>query len=68
MGIGTSFFISNASAVRYYMVEENSSYEQAKLSVTRKLQEGLIHIGKPDLKPGQRLVYLDRGNRYGIEE
>lgn len=63
MIIGTSYFVSKAAAVRYY------AYEHATESdIDRKLAEGLIHVGKPDLKPGDRLSTIDSGTRYAIEE
>jgi hypothetical protein len=61
--VGTSHFVSKAAAVRYY------AYEHAtEADIDRKLAEGLIHIGKPELKPGQRLSTIDNGTRYAIED
>ena len=65
MRIGTSHFVSKATALRYY------AYEGATAdSVERKIAEGLIHIGKPELKPdgSERYVLIDNGLRYGIED
>ncbi len=60
---GTSYFVSLSAAKRYY-----KDYGDDEASVRRKVAEGSIHIGKPPLKPGQRLFLLDGGKRYGIEE
>lgn len=63
MRVGTSYFVSKAHAIRYY------AYENATdATIERKLAEGLIHIGKPELKPGHRLTVIDDGTRYAIEE
>lgn len=56
---GTSYFISYSAAARYYGDRETAS---------QKLAAGEIHIGKPELKPGERL-HLDRPEgRYFIED
>ncbi len=61
---GTSHFVSREMAVRYY-----ADYEQNPLAaVEYKLQEGSIHIGKPEVKPGQELSVIDNGARYAITE
>lgn len=62
---GTSHFVSRSAAERYY---KPYGYEDVAEAVTRKLAEGEIHIGKPALKPGQKLVTVDDGTRYAIEE
>lgn len=65
MIIGTSYFVSMAKAAQYYRdYEGDDGYAAAQ----RKVREGSIHIGKPDLKPGQRLLIIDNGTRYAIEE
>jgi hypothetical protein len=64
---GTSHFLSLNSAIRYYR-----DYEPAKTrpeiarSVGHKIEEGLIHIGKPTLKAGETLTVIDNGTRYAI--
>lgn len=63
--IGTSHFVSFQTAVRYY---RPYGYENTVETVKRKILEGEIHIGKPPLAPGEKLVILDNGTRYGIEE
>ncbi len=60
---GTSYFPSHYAAIRYF------AYENAtRATIERKINEGLIHIGKPTLKPGQALLLIDDGLRYAIEE
>ncbi len=64
---GTSYFVSRSAAVRYYKDYEGS-IEDSKRAVATKLREGSIHIGKPPLKPGERLTTTDGGKRYMIVE
>jgi hypothetical protein len=59
---GTANFVSKAAAVRYYR-----DYGFDAADVDRKIAEGEIHIGKPTLKPGDRLVVVYNGTRYAIE-
>jgi hypothetical protein len=66
--IGTSYFVSDLAAVEYYRAYENGNTIRAAISVGRKLESGQIHIGKPELKPGQKLSLIDNGTRYMIEE
>ncbi len=63
MTIGTSHFVSFNSALRYYAYEDATDTD-----IDRKISEGLIHIGKPALKPGQKLSTIDDGTRYAIED
>lgn len=65
---GTSYFVSKNAAVLYYMPYEGSDWNDALTAVENKLDAGEIHIGKPELKEGQRLVVIDEGTRYAIEE
>lgn len=63
MMIGTSYFVSKQAALKYY------AYERATMvDINRKIDEGLIHIGKPELKPGQILSIIDDGTRYAVQE
>jgi len=62
---GTSHFVSKAAAIRYYRDTEG---DNAREAVERKLSEGEIHIGAPDLKPGETLSVIDNGTRYEIAE
>ena len=72
MIIGTSHFVSKAHAIRYYLAYESGCYtechQSATAAVAQKLAEGEIHIGEPALKPGQKLLVIDNGTRYAIEE
>lgn len=60
---GTSYFVSRAAAVRYY---EDQGDDGA--AVDQMIAAGTIHIGKPPLKPGQRLSVIAGEGRYQIEE
>lgn len=61
---GTSHFVSRAAAERYYAACETDPAR----AVARKLADGEIHIGKPELKPGQRLSVIAGEGRYQIED
>lgn len=63
MTIGTSYFVSFKTAVMYYR-----PYGDGPRDVQRKLDEELIHLGKPEIKAGQKLLVIDGGTRYAIEE
>ena len=60
---GTSHFVSYNSALRYFAYENATDTD-----IDRKIAEGLIQIGKPALKPGQKLSIIDDGTRYAIED
>ena len=60
---GTSYFKSFDAAFRYY-----KDYGFNYGDVQRKIQDGEIHIGKPTLKPNQKLVLNTEEGRYFIEE
>lgn len=62
MKIGTSYFISRRAAEKYY---KDYDYDDVKSAVDRKLSDGEIHIGKPDIKAGERLEINNEG-RYVI--
>jgi hypothetical protein len=64
MQVGTSYFVSHAAAVRYYRDYESDPVR----AVETKLREGSIHIGRPTLKPGQKLFLIDSHTRYAIED
>lgn len=64
MRYGTAHFRTMASAARYYRDYEPDGLAAAQ----RKLRAGEIHIGKPQLKPGQQLILIDNGSRYAIED
>ena len=62
---GTAHFVSKAAAITY---DQPYHYEDVVEAVERKLADGEIHIGAPKLKPGERLLIIDEGTRYAIEE
>ena len=63
MRYGTSYFINQAAAIRYY---RDQGYDAD--AIGQKFADGEIHTGKPPVKSGQR-VLLDRTEgRYFIEE
>lgn len=62
MTTGTSYFVDKRSAIRYFAYENATSAD-----IDRKLAEGLIHLGPPPLKPGERLSVIDNGTRYAIK-
>lgn len=61
---GTSYFRSRRAAEAYY----GQTHGDPKETVTTKLAEREIHIGRPPLKPGERLVIMDGGTRWGITD
>lgn len=66
---GTAHFVSVLKAIRYYYSQGMGRTEREAASlVDQKLLAGEIHIGKPDLPAGAKLILLDDGCRYGIEE
>ena len=65
---GTSHFFSMHSAYVYYLPYYHGDSRTALAAVQDKVRQGEIHIGKPlwQLKPGDEIVLIDRGTRYGI--
>jgi hypothetical protein len=70
MRTGTAYFVNFTKACDYYRDQGNDELTPAELEalVRGKVEEGDIHLGKPDVPVGARLVLLDNGTRYGIEE
>ena len=66
---GTSYFKSYIDAIDYYR-DYAPNLTRAELGhwVDNKIKAGEIHTGKPDLKPGQRLLLNAAEGRYFIEE
>jgi hypothetical protein len=62
---GTCYFVSEQAAVSYY-VPYCGTRVDAALAVARKLRAGEIHVGKPQVLPGERLVLIDNRTRYAI--
>jgi len=60
---GTSYFVSRFHAIQYYRKQNETARD-----VDRKLSEGLIHIGLPPTRDGQRVVLIDDYTRYAIVE
>lgn len=64
---GTSYFVSVRAADVYYL-----PYGFDSSDVMHKIINGEIHVGKPELKPGERLSIIDNdtgrkwGGRYAI--
>ena len=63
---GTCHFVSEAAALRYYAPYHDGPAHN-RHEVKLKLAEGLIAIGKPQAKPGER-VFVDRDGRYWIDD
>jgi hypothetical protein len=60
---GTSYFPGIWAARRYYAM-----YGLSKQDVAEKLVASEISIGNPPIKEGQKLVLIDSGMRWAIEE
>jgi hypothetical protein len=69
MRTGTSHFVSFTKACDYYRDQGNDELSPAELEryVRAKIEEEEIHIGKPDVPVGCRLVLIDNGTRYAVE-
>ena len=65
MIIGTSHFISKEAAIKYYSDYE---YDDVKSAVERKLQEGLIHIGPPQIQDKEYLKVNNEGRYLRIDK
>jgi hypothetical protein len=62
--IGTSYFFDRESANHYYAQQHETADD-----VTRKLAEGMIHIGVPPYAPeNQRPILIDDGMRWAVAE
>lgn len=69
MKTGTCYFPSYGAAMRYYRpyyayIHKYTRTRALRRGIDQKLNSGEIHIGKPDLKPGETLSIED--NRYHI--
>lgn len=58
---GTCYFVSEASAARYY-----HTYGYTLKDVRRMLAEESIKVGKPVVAHGEYIVRIDNGTRYAI--
>lgn len=70
MRVGTSHFFNFTKACDYYRDQGNDELSPAALEslVRGMINEGEISLGQPELKPGQRLVLIDNGTRYAVED
>ena len=70
MRTGTNHFVNFTKACDYYREQGNDGLTPAELEqlVRGKIADGEIETGKPDVPVGGRLVLLDDGTRYGIED
>jgi hypothetical protein len=62
MIVGTCHFVNRPAALRYYT---DYRYDNVVRAVDRKLREGEIHLGPPEVKKGERLFVNDEG-RYCV--
>ena len=65
--IGTPYFESYGAAVKYYSAECYHYGSAVKAVVDEKLAIKEIYIGKPVLKPGEKLLIDKTERRYIIE-
>lgn len=65
--IGTPYFESYGAAVRYYSAECYHYGAAVKAAVDEKLFRKEIFIGKPALKPGEKLLIDQTERRYILE-
>lgn len=63
MIVGTCHFVNRCAAIKYY---SDYHYDDVESTVNRKVEDGEIFIGRPLIKPGEKLVLLDDNTRYGI--
>lgn len=70
MRIGTSYFVNFTKACDYYREQGHDDLSPADLErlVRAMIDDGEINLGKPDVPVGGRLVLIDNGTRYAIEE
>lgn len=68
--IGTSHFVNFTKACDYYRDQGNDELTPAELErlVRDKIEADEINLGKPDVPVGGRLMLIDNGTRYAIEE
>lgn len=75
--IGTSYFVNFTKACDYYKSQGCDDLRQPpgemtpaalECEVRAKIADGEISLGQPALKPGDRLLLIDDGTRYAIEE
>jgi len=67
---GTANFVNFTKACDYYR-DQGYDYDtpaELELVVNTKIDEGEISLGKPDVPVGCKLILMDHGTRYGIED
>lgn len=64
---GTSYFVSLDAAIRYYRPYFTGTRRDLARYVQTKVDTGEIHIGKPHVLDGGKLLVIDNGTRYAIE-
>lgn len=64
--LGTHCFVSKKAAIHYYLPYCNEDWPCSKEHVNELLKKNAIRIGKPEIKQGESLCFLDNGLRYGI--
>lgn len=67
---GTAHFVGFTKACDYYRDQGNDELTPADLErlVRSKIDDGEIYLGKPDVPVGSKLILLDEGTRYGLEQ
>lgn len=67
---GTHHFVTADAARRYYKGQGDADcFGPGWIKrIDEKIQAGEIAIGKPPLPPGAKLIIIDNGTRYAIEE
>lgn len=70
MRTGTCHFVNLTKACDYYRGQGNDDLTPAALEqlVRGMIANGEIALGKPDVPVGAKLVLLDDGTRYGLED
>jgi hypothetical protein len=68
MRIGTAHFVTFLDAQKYYEPYNPgmNRYDLAAM-IHRKIREGEIHFGPPEVKPGERVSVIPGEGRYQIE-
>jgi hypothetical protein len=64
MRIGTSYFIDRQSAIKYY---KEYHYQNTEEAVDRKLKDGEIHIGKPEIQDTEYLKVNEEGRYIRVD-
>lgn len=59
---GTNCFPNKRAADDYY-----ADYGDTPEDVQGKVDRGEIKLTRPELKKGEKLIWLDDGKRYGVE-